>query len=523
MDASRLSLLDEPLIRIRDINGRPQKVSLPELFVALGLDAVHDYPALRPHQRHPWHAVTVQLAALALNKIDATPRCDDVDAWRQALLALTPGHPDGSAYCLVSVPQRPAFLQPPAPDDRLDDWKAINTPDALDMLVTSKNHDLKSERMRNGRADDWLFALTSLQTQEGFLGAGNYGISRMNGGFSSRPALGAVPLGGIGKRWQRDVAALTDAREELLQTFGFSEEGTALLWVTPWDGTTSVAFNMLDPFYIEICRRIRLGCDGRGNLNARATGTKAARIDAAIRKGITGDAWMPVEEDKALTLAASGFNYGLASELAWGTKYRKTIAQRIRPEDGDVGVRLVAQGVVRGQGKTEGYHERRIPLSKKAIGLLRSRQTDSPSRIASERVQAIAIIRGSVLRTALFALFETGADRIDFERRTAKQQAEPFLRTFERIEDVRFFDDLNREIDADDEQARSDERLSWLAGLAKRAEATLYEAFARGPQCGERRYRARSQALAFFHGLLRKHFPELSEHLNNHRKREELA
>ncbi|MCB1939805.1 MAG: type I-E CRISPR-associated protein Cse1/CasA [Rhodocyclaceae bacterium] len=525
MDSPRLNLLDEPLIRIRDPEGALQRLSLPELFVQLGRDTVRDYPALRPHQRHPWHALLVQLAALALHEASETAPWDNVADWRTALLALTPDHPDGCAFCLLAPHDQPAFLQAPVPvpGGTLDGWKPIATADALDMLVTSKNHDLKGERMRRTDADDWLFALVSLQTQEGFLGAGNYGISRMNGGFSSRPALGVAPAGGAGARWARDVAALLAARDDIAELQGLRHEnGHKLLWILPWDGTKSLAFSALDPLYIEVCRRLRFVSDQQGRLTARGIGTKAARIDASARKGVTGDAWIPVEEDKALTLGADGFNYSLAAELAWGSKYRKTIAQALRPEDGSSGIALLAQGVVRGQGKTEGYHERRIPLSKKAIGILRSGHTDVPATIAAARVKDVATMRGSVLRTALFYLLEAGTEKIDFDRRTAKQQIEPFIQAFERSEDARFFDDLNREIEADAPVA---ERLAWQIGLAARAEAVLRSAFAIGPQCGERRYRARSRALSYFHGALRgdKHFPALALHLRAQPAAEEAA
>lgn len=525
MDSSRLNLLLEPLIRIRDPSGQAQRLSLPELFIALGCDAVRDYPALRPHQRHPWHALLVQLAALALHQADKAEPWDNVADWRCALLALTPDHPDGSAFCLLSPHDEPAFLQAPVSGGKLDGWKDIATPDALDMLVTSKNHDLKGERMRRAEADDWLFALVSLQMQEGFLGKGNYGISRMNGGFSSRPALGVVPAGGIGMRWRRDLAALLAARDGIAEAIGLqSEGGITLLWLPAWDGTKSLTFAALDPLYIEICRRIRFVPNECGRLLARGTGTKAARIDAAARKGVTGDAWMPVEDDKALTLGADGFNYSLAAELAWGSKYRKTIAQALRTEDGTAGIVMLAQGVVRGQGKTEGYHERRIPLTKKSIAFLRGGQTDLPATIAAARVKAVATMRGSILRTALFYLLEAGTEKIDFDRRTAKQQIEAFVNAFERVEDARFFDDLNREIEAEDGNA---ERLAWLTSLAERAEAVLRGAFTMGPQCGERRYRARSRSLSYFHGALRsgKHaeLVALAQHLRAYPAAEEAA
>jgi CRISPR system Cascade subunit CasA len=523
MDSPRLNLLDEHLIRIRDASGAARRLSLAELLVALDRDAVRDYPALRPHQRHPWHALLVQLAALALYEAGETQPWTDADDWRTALLALTPDQPDGCAFCLLAPNDKPAFLQAPVSGGKLDGWKDLATPDALDILVTSKNHDLKGERMQRAEADDWLFALVSLQTQEGFLGAGNYGISRMNGGFSSRPALGVSPAGGIGMRWRRDLAALLAARDDVAETIGLqSEGGIALLWLPPWDGTKSLALSALDPLYIEICRRLRLVRDEHGQINARGTSTKAPRIDAAARKGVTGDAWMPVDDAKALTLGADGFNYSLAAELAWGSKYRKTVAQALRPEDGAAGIALLAQGVVRGQGKTEGYHERRIPLSKKAIGFLRGGQTDLPATIAAARVKAVATMRGSILRTALFYLLEAGTEKIDFDRRTAKQQIEPFVQAFERAEDARFFDDLNCEIEADDANA---ERLAWLIGLAGRAEAVLRSAFAIGPQCGERRYRACSRALSYFHGALRgdKHFPALAQYLRSQPAAEEAA
>jgi hypothetical protein len=43
------NLLDEPLIRTRLVaDGQPRSFSLPGLFVALGQDAIRDFPALRP-------------------------------------------------------------------------------------------------------------------------------------------------------------------------------------------------------------------------------------------------------------------------------------------------------------------------------------------------------------------------------------------------------------------------------------------------------------------------------------------
>jgi len=231
----RYSLLDEPLIATRlAANGQPRSFTLPGLLAALQRDKVRDFPALRPHQRHPWHAFLVQLAAIALHRAGTRQPFAEEAAWRDALLALTPNDPDGAPWCLISAQDRPAFMQPPVPGEVIESWtNRLVAPDQLDMLVTSKNHDLKAARMIDSQPEDWMMALISLQTQEGFLGAGNYGISRMNGGFASRPALGVVPIGLWGRRWRRDLHALLDARTETLEIYGLNQVSPAPAGIDP--------------------------------------------------------------------------------------------------------------------------------------------------------------------------------------------------------------------------------------------------------------------------------------------------
>lgn len=503
------SLLDEPLIRARLVDGgQAVKYSLPGLFVALARDEVRDFPALRPHQRHPWHAFLVQLAAMALHHAKKDQPFATEQEWKAALLALTPEHPDGAAWCLIAPHDKPAFMQAPVPGGNVSDWKSVKdkttiaTPDELDMLVTSKNHDLKSARMHHVEADDWLMALISLQTQEGIMGAGNHGVSRMNRGYGNRSALGAVPKGHWGRRWQRDVAALLNHRDAIVEDMGLQDEnGNGLLWLTTWSEKSSLAFSSLDPFYIEICRRIRLiQLENKQPIRAIATGSKAGRVDAKERNGITGDAWMPIDPaaGKALTIGADGFHYKLAAELLFGSKFRSPIAQEIDAADGTDGIIVLAQGVTRGQGGTEGYHERRIPISPKMRSMLRQKQTDQLAKIAGERVDAVGKMRG-VLWTALAALFDQGADKDKFSD-SAKDKAAGFTKSFEQAEDARFFDELNAEIEAAEP---GQVRLHWLLAMAGRAEAILKNAFVAGPQSGEQRYRARSAALSRFHGSLR--------------------
>ncbi|SAL78704.1 hypothetical protein AWB71_05743 [Caballeronia peredens] len=496
----RFSLLDDALIRYRTSNRQERHATLPELLLAFNNDDVCDFPGLRPHQRHPWHAFLVQLAAIALHAAQRDAPFETAGEWRAALLALTPEDSDGAAFSLVAPDDRSAFLQAPCERWASRAWnKRFATPDALDMLVTSRNHDLKAQRMVHARAEDWIYALVSLQTQEGFLGAGNYGISRMNGGFASRPAFGVVPAGRWGKRWARDVQVLLRNRDEIAKRFELKGTGgIALVWLQPWDGASSLSFTALDPFYIEVCRRVRLQAKGE-TLTAIGTTSEVVRIAAKERCGSTGDAWTPVNtvEGKALSITAKGFDYSLASTLAFSkSKFTPTFASALSDDDANDEFFILAQGIARGQGKTEGYHERRIPITAKMRVSMRRGKSEEIAEAAEERIKAISAVR-KTLWSASCALLGNGDQNVDDE---TKSKANRFARAFEQAEDRRFFDDLGKEIEADDRVVAHDE---WLLALVDRAAAVLEQAFIAGPRSAERVYRARGAALSRFHDGLR--------------------
>jgi CRISPR system Cascade subunit CasA len=517
------SLLDETLIRARLVDGgQSVQYSLPGLFVALARDEVRDFPSLRPHQRHPWHAFLVQLAAMALHHAGRDQPFETEQEWKNSLLALTPEHPDGAAWCLITPHDKPAFMQAPVPGGKVDDWKSVKdkttiaTPDELDMLITSKNHDLKAARMRRGELDDWVMALISLQTQEGSMGSGKFGISRMNSGYGSRPGVGIVSKQRFGKRWSRDVSKLLAERENIVEIMGLKERGgIGLVWLKPWDGSDSLSFGALDPFYIEICRRIRLQLSRNFVISAIGTGSQTQRIAAKERNGITGDPWTPIDiaEKKALTISVNGFNYQLAADLLCG-KYSKPIAQEILATDGTNGLAILAQGVARGGGKTGGYHERRIPISSTVRKMFIQKQTDVLAKVAEYRVNAIDEM-SSVLRASITTLFDNGKPQ---EGRSTpkglKQKVGVFIKQFEQAEDSCFFDELNAEIESVDPDKI---RLQWLLSMAERAEAVLKNAFIAGPQSGEQRYRVQSAALSKFHGGLRsdKALPSLANYFRH--------
>ena len=109
------------------------------------------------------HAFLVQLAAIALARAGTTEIAHDEAAWRALLLSAAGEDGAGvEAFTLVvSNLARPAFLQPPVPEGTLDGLKNEHTrPNSeLDVLITSKNHDLKIDRVDRPGVEHWIFSL----------------------------------------------------------------------------------------------------------------------------------------------------------------------------------------------------------------------------------------------------------------------------------------------------------------------------------------------------------------------------
>lgn len=494
-----MNILEEGLIRTQ-LHQQSAKLSLPAVFAALVAEQIACFPALRAHQRHAWHAFLAQLGAVAMQKMGQTELPNHESVWREWFLALTPGEAAQTAWSLVAPVDRPAFLQPVIPDGLAALKKTIATPDGIDMLVTSRNHDLKLATMAQAQPDDWLFALLTLQTMQGFLGAGNYGISRMNGGFASRAALGLAPSIGPGGHLKRDILRLLALRHEIVERGSFRQEGgIALAWLVPWDGTTAIKPEELDPYYIEICRRVRL-VEANGEIIARAGSSKCARIEPTPG-GVTGDPWAPVKIDKdgsakVLTLDASGFTYRRMVDLIFGQNgLQPAPLQMVADTDATEGLVLIARGLVRGQGKTEGYHERIISLSRR-VRHGRGASANAPiARMAQDRVQLAGEVQRRILKPALLALFQNGPDQIDYGHDSSGRKAAPFLAAFDRRVDGDFFPRLWTEAEAETETDQRAIRSEWIANLLKDVKEIVLTVDNAAPKSGYRRYRALSRAL----------------------------
>ena len=511
------NLLTDPLLRVRLTTGAVEALSLPEVYGVLGGDRVAAFPALRPHQRHAWHAFLAQLGAIACHRAGRDAALASAAEWRSLLRGLTPDFDDDEPWRLiVEDPARPAFMQCPAPKGVGDYRNRVATPDDLDLLVTSKNHDLKRTVAVAAAPEDWILALIDLQTMAGFLGAGNYGIARMNGGFSTRPCLGLAPAdSGLGAHLFHDMNAMLARRGELLDDYPDyfrREDGSALLWLEPWDGSGSLDLRALDPYFIEICRRVRLRSQG-SSIIAVTAGSRAPRIAAKAANGDVGDFWTPVnrKDGKALSLSPATLRYDRLAKLIFDeTAFKYPPAMKV-DSVGEGRWRLVARGVAGGQGKTEGYYERAdVAFKPRTVrALFRREQRNELAGIA----EALMVEIGEVNQALRFgvATAASGGKAADKLTRADRKHADPYSRRLDAFADARFFADLEARFLAADKVEAATRRARFARAMIDAAERLLEEALDTVPCTSIHRHRARARGVSAFWGRLRRSGSDFSD------------
>jgi CRISPR system Cascade subunit CasA len=228
---------------------------------------------------------------------------------------------------------------------------------------------------------------------------------------------------------------------------------------------------------------------------------------------VTGDPWAPIEVKaaKCFSVTGAGFNYRVGTRLL-GSEYQKPLLAEVQDNDSDEGLALLAISVARGGGKTAGYHERSIPISKTVKRLLFAGVADQIAAAGHARVELVGALAYRVLRPALHCLLRDGKEA---ERLTPKQsanldrQAERWLKRLDHEIDATFFSDLWREFETEDEGKRDRIRDAWLQDLIARAALILHDACRAVPLASIHRYRARTRAQGWFSFLARKRFPQL--------------
>lgn len=166
-----------------------------------------------------------------------------------------------------------------------------------------------------------------------------------------------------------------------------------------------------------------------GVVAARVGNSKTARIAMAKDEGgITGDPWTPIVTDgkaaRALSIEARGFNYRRLAAILFEDGLQSSPLQVFGPtEDGD-SWSLLCRAIARGQGKTEGYHERRVRIPPRVVRRLKAGERPELGAYCKERIEQAAAVR-SALRFALMTLFQNGPDAFDPRDPSSARRADP--------------------------------------------------------------------------------------------------
>lgn len=506
-------LLNERLIGARSEQGQ-ERLSLPEVLAMLAEGQLHAYTGQRAHQADPWHVLTVQLAASVLARhpeVSAQAPPTERAFWRDGLLELAEGK--ASAWHLVvQDPTQPALLQHPLSnsqelesDFRPGQPKA-RTPDQLDVLVASKNHDLKGARAAAQDVETWLYALVLYQTTSGFLGQGNYGIVRMNSGSGSRAIISTVASLHPSRRFREELDRVCTMRQHVLSAaLGYRERGVVLTWLTSWDRAAHQWHRSdLEPWFVEACRPLRL-VETKGAIFALGATSQARQIGPKEPDGgDVGDPWTPINTDdqkkgrSALTVGAQGFTPSLLTALLFEQDYELTDLHK--PSEGTGDLWFSASVLARGQGSTEGFHRIALPIP----GHVRPRLSVLPSRrtlgqAASRLLNDAATLRNA-LYVALTVLAEGGPAQGDFKADSIKAWVKVVTQPLELRWRDAYFRHLWREADEAEETVVTE----WREYLVSLGRDVLEGAAGRLPQPSNRRWRARVRARSAFVGTLRK-------------------
>lgn len=521
MSRRMFNLLEEPIVTAAPLG----KLTLPGTLAALARDEVDNFPALRAHQGMFWHMFLVQLAALALHGAGETEIPEDEETWCRLLRGLTKDYPDDKPWCLVVEDwSKPAFMQAAVPAGVVLD-KPVPSPDALDLLITAKNHDLKQAVARRAEPEDWLFALVTQQT------GGTYNVQysntvRTGNIYAPRICMSLAPCSAesgynqfprLGPWFSRGVMRLMETRDdkEVFAEIG----GLGLTWLSEWPKDKQLQAKELDIWFVEICRRVRLSHTEK--IYALSKSDKKPRIDAKPLKGQPFDPWTPTHKTQGQLFALSpkGFHYEVIVRVLFGERRKgEDVHDWVLPPLLELGksdkesstLLLVAQGIAGNQnGKTGsiGFHSRIVPLSGEVSRALGPKRKEL-HQLAQAQVETITGF-DRALREAL-VLAAAGGGKV---KRDLYKHAQPARAHLDRYADEIFFEHLWARFAAEEagtEALQAEER-AFAAKLWQRTEAIFEQSLPSMPCSSLFRPRAEARARSLLRGTVRKRHPELFE------------
>jgi CRISPR system Cascade subunit CasA len=520
------NLLYDPIFRIETAQGLEQS-SLPALFVALSKDRVESFLGLQRHQDDAFHVFLCYLAGAALVRLGQTEPEQPEGFWRDGLLNLSEGQ-ENAWKLLVENPLEPAFMQPPVTDLSLSkkyeftpkEGPKAETPDQLDLLAVSKNHDIKYKRSKFPEIEQWVYSLISLQTCTCYCGR-HYGTARING-TSARPVVEFMDSTRWGKRWKTNTARLLQYRPRLLDKKPYKKNsGLVLSWLAPWNLEASLSLQQMDAFFVEISRAIRLVMSG-GKIIALGATSKPRVIAKAARdeiKGNLGDPWTPIslKSGGAAVFGEEGFSSSRLHNLIFADVDENSIyssCEFMKATSAADGVFHATALARRGgtDSTTEGLHCVDIPIPGRiAFGFAqRNAAAATLGKISRSRIKDAETMWRQVLKPALYKFLdggtkqkpeEIGAWQTRMEKRL-KAWLEETEKSFNAAWSRDFFP-LLWDVDLEDEKAS---RQEWITALKIQAESILKEAAQRFPKHSSRNYRSQVYAEEIFKLLYRLRF-----------------
>lgn len=202
-----------------------------------------------------------------------------------------------------------------------------------------------------------------------------------------------------------------------------------------------------------------------------------------------------------MTVSGSGFTPELVTNLLFEDGYRLTPLHRPRPGEGPGW--FLASALVRGQGKTEGFHRLELPIPAKArMALIRPKEDDARKRAAECARQMLAQAKdGEVaLKTAFTVLVEGGPEQADFDRDAVKRWINAAMERYHQRWAQHYYPSLWRVFEQDCETVSAD----WRRWLVETTHQLLTEAAERLPLPSNRQYRALTQSQGALSRMLRR-------------------
>lgn len=285
--------------------------------------------------------------------------------------------------------------------------------------------------------------------------------------------------------------------------------GLALTWLRPWDTDVPLEMSELDPFFIEVCRRVRLERSPGGQIAALTRPSARPRTQSAALKGNLGDPWVPIKlgkaEPAALTVSSGGFDYRLARQILLDrAAFSEPLALRELPGEHGRDSEIHMAVLVRGQGKTEGLHERiislpysiaqQMPFDDADVDDEENTLAEFSKRMVDAAGEARKVLRQSVL------IYLQGPDNPKFN----KPDAAAWITRYDRAIDEQYFDYLFGAAEAGTEEANR----RWQEFLGREAIRLARAVWETAAAPGTRREKARAASETVLCGGLRKRLPD---------------